>query len=132
MEVSVARLPENPNVEHLRKQAKDLIRAYRDADASAFERLRASLPAAAGKSGLEIAAMGLRLHDAQSCVAREYGFPSWINLKNYVDLRNNVLLNNRANAIPVWLNVVYGHDDDRPQPELAVTILDEHPELIQR
>ena len=75
--------------------------------------------------------MGLKLHDAQSCLAREYGFPSWTNLKNDVDLRNDVLLNNPANAIPVWLNVVYGHHYDRPQPEHAVKILEEHPELIQ-
>jgi ankyrin repeat protein len=131
MEVSVARLPEHPNVEHLKKQAKDLLRGYHVGDAEAFERLRASLPAAAGKSDVKIAEMDLKLHDAQSCLAREYGFPSWINLKNYVDLRNNVLLNNRANAIPVWLNVVYGHHYDRPQPEHAIKILEEHPELIQ-
>jgi ankyrin repeat protein len=131
MEVSVARLPEQPNFDHLKKQAKDLLRDYDAGDAGAFERFRASLPAAAGKRDAEIAAMGLKLHDAQSCLAREYGFPSWTNLKNYVDLRNNVLLNNRANAIPVWLNVVYGHHYDRPQPEHAVKILQEHPELIQ-
>jgi ankyrin repeat protein len=131
MEVSVARLPEHPNFEHLKKQAKDLVRSYHAGEAGAFERFRASLPATAGKPDAEIATMDLKLHDAQSCVAREYGFPSWTNLKNYVDLRNSVLLNNRATAIPVWLNVVYGHHYDRPQPEHAVKILEEHPELIQ-
>jgi hypothetical protein len=127
----VTHLPEHPNFDHLRKQAKDLLRDYQAGDAAAFERCRASLPTAAGKHDVEIAAIELKLHDAQSCVAREYGFPSWIKLKNYVDLRNNVLLNNRANAIPVWLNVTYGHHYDRPQPEHAVRILEEHPDLIQ-
>jgi ankyrin repeat protein len=131
MEVSVTRLPEHPNVDHLKKQAKDLLRDCHAGDAAAFARFRTSLPAAAGQSDAEIAAMALKLHDAQSCVAREYGFPSWINLKNYVDLRNNVLLKNRDNAIPVWLNVAYGHEYDRPQPTYAVKILEEHPDLIQ-
>jgi ankyrin repeat protein len=131
MEVSVARLPEHPNFEHLKKQAKELIRAYRAGEVAAFERFRASLPAAADTRDVDIAAMDLKLHDAQSCIAREYGFPSWINLKNYVDLRNDVLLNNRANVIPVWLNVAYGHRYERPKPERAVKILEEHPELIQ-
>jgi ankyrin repeat protein len=132
MEVSVARLPEHPNLEHLKKQAKDLLRDCRAGNTAACGRFRDSLPAAAGKSDVDIAAMGLTLHDAQSCVARDYGFASWTNLKNYVELRNGVLLNSRANAIPIWLNVVYGHRYDRPQPDRAVTILDEHPELIQR
>jgi len=131
MEGSVARLPAHPNLEHLKKGAKDLLRSCRAGEVAAFARIRASLPAAAGKPDVEVAAMDLKLHDAQSCVAREYGFPSWINLKNYVDLRNNVLLNNRANAIPVWLNVVYGHRDEQPRPERAVKILEEHPGLIQ-
>lgn len=127
----MARLPEHPNFDHLRKQAKDLLSAYQGGDGRALERFRVSLPAAFGKHDKEIAAMDIRLHDAQSCVAREYGFPAWTNLKNYVDLRNNVFLNDRSNAIPIWLNVVYGHRHDRPRPERAVAILEEHSELLQ-
>jgi len=73
MEVSVARLPERPNFEHLKKQAKDLLRDYQAGDARAFARFRNSLPAAEGKDDAEIAALKFKLHDAQSCIAREYG-----------------------------------------------------------
>jgi ankyrin repeat protein len=48
-----------------------------------------------------------------------------------VDPRNKVLLHDRAHAIPVFLNAAYGHRYDRPQPERAVRILEDHPELIQ-
>jgi ankyrin repeat protein len=130
MEVSVARLPERPNLDHLKEQAKDLLRDYRAGKPEATARFRASLPAAADKTQPELLAMGLRLHDAQSCVAREYGFSSWTNLKNYVDLRNDAVWKSRASGVPAWLNLVYGHNLDRPQPEKAQRILEEHPTLF--
>ena len=74
-------LPANPNLEQLKKQAKELLRLYRSGDVAAIARFRAALPAVAGKPHAEIAASGSRLHDAQSCLAREYGFPSWQDLK---------------------------------------------------
>src|SRR4051794_10715485 len=85
MEVRMPLLPERPNIDHLKKQAKELLRRYQAGDASAFARFRNSFPATEGKDDAAIAALGLRLHDAQSCVAREYGLPSWRNLQNYVD-----------------------------------------------
>jgi ankyrin repeat protein len=131
MEVSVARLPDHPNSDHLKKQAKDLLRDYQAGVAAAFERFRTSLPAAAGKNDVEIVAMDLKLHDAQSCVAREYGLSSWTNLKSYVAFRNHVVSNERTTGMSLWLNVVYGHNHERPQPSHAVMILEEHPELFQ-
>src|SRR6266496_4714822 len=128
MEVLVSHLPQHPDIEHLKKQAKDLLRQVQAGDRKAFARMRASLPSAAGKEDLEIAAMNLRLHDAQSCLAREYGFPSWNTLSSYVELRNNRIFDSRSTGIPVWLNIVYGHDGDRPQPALAGRLLQEHPE----
>ena len=63
-------LPDRPNLDHLRKQAKDLLSALRKGDAEAASRIRA-LPGF--KAGAKLA-----LHDAQSVIAREYGFQSWI------------------------------------------------------
>ena len=65
------------NIDHLRKQAKDLLRLYRRGEAAAFERLRAHLPAARGKSDAALSKLQLRLHDMQSCLAREHGCASW-------------------------------------------------------
>ncbi len=79
------RLPDRSNLDHLKKQAKDLLRSWRNRDPQAVAQFRASLPAAAGRSDDEIAAQKLRLHDAQSCVARAYGFASWMDLRAYVE-----------------------------------------------
>ena len=54
-------LPAAPNLEHLRKQAKDLVRAREDGPEP------------------------LQLHEAQLAIAREYGFASWPRLKAYVE-----------------------------------------------
>jgi len=77
-------LPPRANLDHLKKQAKTLLRLYRDADPAAIARFADSLPAAAHRSSQEITALRLRLHDAQSCIAREYGFASWADLSLHV------------------------------------------------
>ena len=125
----MARLPDRPNFEHLKKQAKDLLRLYRNHDPSAFERFRRALPAAAGKDDNAIAALDLKLRDAQSAIAREYGFPTWRNLRNNVDWRNSRTSEAREDAVPLWLHQVYGHENDRPNPQLAARMLAERPDL---
>src|SRR4030095_5220236 len=84
---SSAPLPERPNLEQLKKQAKSLLHAARDADSSALERFRL-LPAFARKSVAELGAAGLALHDAQSVIAREHGFNSWNALREHVEERS--------------------------------------------
>jgi ankyrin repeat protein len=79
-------LPERPNLEQLKKQAKSLLHAARDQDAAALQRFR-QLPALSAKSVMDIAAMSLALHDAQSVIAREYGFKSWNDLREHVEER---------------------------------------------
>jgi Lon protease-like protein len=77
-------LPNRPNLEHLKTQAKDLLEAHRLRDRGAFERIRNALPAFARASDEEIAAGPFALHDAQSTVAREYGFASFAKLRAHV------------------------------------------------
>ena len=76
------KLPERPNLEQLKKQAKNLLHAAQRGDAAALERIR-SLPAFA--AGADPAA--LALHDAQSAIAREYGFASWKELRDQVEMQ---------------------------------------------
>src|SRR5688572_1679272 len=126
-------LSERSNLDHLRKQAKDLLRLYRQGDASAFERLRTALPAARGKSDAALAAMQLRLHDMQSCLAREHGLASWMELKDQVELLR--VRANDAQALQLyWLRLVYGGDvaggPGRPRPEVAARVLAGQPDLI--
>lgn len=124
-------LPERPHIDHLKKQAKELLRLYQAGDSTAFERLRNSLPAAHGKDDAAITALQLRLHDAQSCIAREHGLPSWQNLQRYVDWSNSRFSQSRNDIVPVWLLDVYGHKNDRPRPMLAARKLAERPDLGQ-
>ena len=82
-------LPERSNLDHLRKQAKDLLRQYRARDPAALAAVRQHLPAANDKSDAELSTMLLQLRDAQSCIARQYGFPSWHELKHYMQLKSD-------------------------------------------
>jgi ankyrin repeat protein len=125
------RLPERPNIDHLKKQAKELLRLYEASDPTAFARFRNSLPAAEGKADDAITALGLKLHDAQSCIAREYGLPSWQNLRNFVDWANSSFSLSGKDAVPPWLHCIYGHENDRPRPALAARMLAEQPHLGQ-
>lgn len=66
--------PHGPNMEHLRKQAKALLRGWQQGDSRAHERVAASF-ADARRPGLQ---------SAQFVLAREYGFRSWTALLEFV------------------------------------------------
>jgi ankyrin repeat protein len=63
-------LPERPNLEHLKKQAKDLLHDFEQRDPEALQRLSASAHP--------------QLADALHAIAQEYGFPAWPRLKEHV------------------------------------------------
>ena len=67
-------LPARPDLGHLRREARDLLRAAQAGD-----------PAAAGR--IRALSMAPTLASAQLAVAREYGFTSWARLKAQVDAR---------------------------------------------
>ena len=81
--MTAKQLPERPNLEQLKRQAKDLLHSVRRRDAAALERARA-LPAFASHSD-EAVVRAFALHDAQSLVAREHGFDSWNDLREQVE-----------------------------------------------
>ena len=68
--------PYRPDFNQFKRQAKELLKAYRSGDANAVAEVQqheqAPDPAA------------FALHDAQRVLARSYGFPSWHKLKSYV------------------------------------------------
>ncbi|RUL70892.1 ankyrin repeat domain-containing protein [Dyella choica] len=122
------RLPERPQLDHLKKQAKDLLAQYQQGDPVAFARFRACVPTAAGKDDQAMTELGLRLHDAQSCLAREYAFPSWTELKHFV-LAQNARSMDRTESIRNWLRLVYAGDISggmhRASPAAAARMLAE-------
>ncbi|HET7248885.1 MAG TPA: ankyrin repeat domain-containing protein [Gemmatimonadales bacterium] len=70
------RLPRNPSLEHLKKQAKVLLDELAAGNPVAHERFRALLSRAAPAAP--------QLADAQLALARDYGFASWAKLKAHV------------------------------------------------
>jgi Ankyrin repeats (many copies)/Ankyrin repeats (3 copies) len=79
-------LPDRPNLEQLKKQAKSLLHAAQARDTDALRRF-AALPAFSSKSIEQIGGLDLALHDAQSVIAREHGFPAWTALREEVEAR---------------------------------------------
>jgi ankyrin repeat protein len=82
-----SQLPERANLEQLKKQAKSLLHEAKAQDQAALKRFQ-SLPALTAKSPAELGAMDLALHDAQSVIAREYGFKSWNEMRDHVEERS--------------------------------------------
>lgn len=126
-------LPDRANLEHLKKQAKDLLRLYRAGDSDAISRFGRHLPSAANRPANEIVALSLRLHDAQSCVAREYGFLSWSGLTSYLEARS-LARESRSVRLQRWLALTYGGDVtgsfDLARPRVAAHLLRDAPDLL--
>jgi ankyrin repeat protein len=71
------RLPQQPNLEQLKKQAKELLEQYRAGDSSAVAEIHQFERKPAPES--------FALNDAQRVLARAYGYESWPKLKAFVD-----------------------------------------------
>ncbi|MCC7204059.1 MAG: ankyrin repeat domain-containing protein [Phycisphaeraceae bacterium] len=99
-------LPARPNLEHLRKQAKALLKACRQGDPQATARLRDTVPRLAGLSDDELRRADVALHDAQLAVARVHGFKSWSALHDRVSAsaQQAIAKADRSRAIPTAAN----------------------------
>jgi hypothetical protein len=81
----VRRLPSHPNLDHLKHQAKDLLKEHAARDRAAAQRIREFHPRFARATDAEIVAAPLKLSDAQLAIAREAGFQSWPRLKRHIE-----------------------------------------------
>lgn len=81
----VRQLPSNPNLEHLKYQARDLKKLHALRDRGAAQRIREFHPQCSELSDEAIFGRKMRLSDAQLTIARERGFKSWPRLKEYVE-----------------------------------------------
>jgi Lon protease-like protein len=98
-------LPPRPHIDHLKKQAKDLLEAHKRGDPSALARIREAVPAFTGRSDTEIAQAAFALHDAQSAIAREYGFASWRQLRTEVAAAKTADTFSEANLRAIWQRI---------------------------
>lgn len=107
-------LPPKPNIEHLRKQAKDLLRNYQHGDPAAIEHF--------GSVASFSATTNLKLADAQHVIARDYGFAVWSKLKEHVESLARVL-----EPAELLSAAVCASDADK-----TARVLERHPELKAR
>ena len=76
--------PPNPSLEHLKSQAKQLLKAHEGGSLDARQRIRSFFPKLSDATDTEIQDAAFGLQDAQLVIAREYGFASWTRLKEEV------------------------------------------------
>jgi ankyrin repeat protein len=78
-------LPSRPNLEQLKKQAKDLLKSLKSGDAATIQRIRQFHPRWKQTAESDLHGASLSLSDAQLVIAREYGFTNWRGLKEHVE-----------------------------------------------
>lgn len=100
-------LPANPNLDQLRRQAKELVGAARSGDRGALERIGSV------SSAVTLAA-------AQLAIAREYGMASWPALRAEVQSRSRSF----EEVVEAFLAASVGYRVGR-----AARLLSEHPEI---
>lgn len=113
-------LPEHANLQQLKKQAKTLLQAARAKDPEALQRFQA-LPTWGRTSASESSSMNLALHDAQSVLAREYGFKSWKELREHVEDQ----LLSFAGAVDEFIRCATGGAQGR-----ALRLLAQYPAIV--
>jgi catechol 2,3-dioxygenase-like lactoylglutathione lyase family enzyme len=74
-----------PNLENLRKQAKQYLRWHRDRHYPVAAQIRAGLPRYRDRTDAEVLAGRFQLSDAQELVARMQGFESWAALRQGIE-----------------------------------------------
>ena len=109
-------LPARPHLDVPRREARALLNLWRQHSPEAFDRIRGRHPKFRRADDATLKTAGLRLSDAQLVVAREYGSPSWAELKRRIE--SSPLAHELRKAI---------HADDR---ETVVRILTAHPGLL--
>jgi Ankyrin repeats (3 copies) len=81
----VRSLPSNPNLNHLKYQAKDLLKGHAARNLDVAQRIREFHPHFKNAADAEIFSADFTLGSAQLTIAREHGFRSWARLKEHVE-----------------------------------------------
>src|SRR5262249_47562523 len=124
-------LPDDPSFEHLRKEAKRLVKAVHAGEPSALARVREFHPRA------EPAVADFKLSDAQLVTAHLYGFASWARLKRHLDTIEPLVWNPPGASPPPdafadrfaqLACLTYAASD--PDSRRAFQLLAEHPEIV--
>jgi ankyrin repeat protein len=81
----VRQLPSHPDLDHLKHQAKDLLKGHAARNLAVAQRIREFHPHFKDANDAEIFSADFKLGSAQLTIAREHGFASWARLKAHVE-----------------------------------------------
>lgn len=132
-------LPLHPNLEHLKKQAKDLQKAHQHGEASICPTLR-QLSRFAQASDDEILSTPISLYQAQHALAKTYGFTNWADLKaavaNVADAAEFVIQRTAVTELPAVAQVRHADAktwlDPIPRYPREVEYTDQHGQIVRR
>lgn len=108
-------LPDPADLQQLKRQARELLRAWRNADATSLAR--------AAPYHRDHAAAPPSLSLAQLVIARELGFASWPDLHRAVTAQHEARQLDQAALVTRILKLALGRGWDSPQPERALALL---------
>jgi ankyrin repeat protein len=119
-------LPARPSLEQYKKQAKELLKAYRSADVETIRRVKRSHPRfeKLAEPGFDISKFALA--DAQLVIAREHGFESWPKFTKRIEVTNSEAAALK-NPVAVFIEAAIWHGT----LEAAEAILAAHPEIAR-
>jgi ankyrin repeat protein len=131
--VPTAPMPDRPDLDRFRRQARELLRAARAGDPAALARLQRQHP-----GGVPDDPAALKLSAAQFVLAREYGFASWVRLRRYLDVVAEHGWDSALSAVPATdpaaefcrlACLSYTREDGPDRWARARHLLAEHPRL---
>ena len=126
-------LPARADINHLKLQAKDLLRLHRAGDPAALQRIREFHPKFRGMSDADISNKTYTLVDAQLSIAREYGFASWQRLRSAVaeQFGETLKLSHHERLDDVVFRQAVDLLDSGDAERLR-THLEDHPDLVRQ
>jgi hypothetical protein len=109
-------LPQCPHLDIPKREARELLNAWRAAQPEALDRIRGRHPKFQSAEDAALKVATFRLSDAQLVIAREYGFAHW------TELKERISANSVASALDTAIRAV-----DR---EAVVQLLRANPKLL--
>jgi ankyrin repeat protein len=119
-------LPAHPSLEQYKKQAKELLKAYRSADVETIRRVKRNHPRfeKLAEPGFDISKFALA--DAHLVIAREHGFESWPKFTKRIEVMNSEAAALK-NPVAAFIEAAIWHGT----LEAAEAILAVHPEIAR-
>jgi len=119
-------LPARPSLEQYKKQAKDLLKAYRSADVETIRRVKKNHPRFENLSAPGFDVTKFALADALLVIAREHGFESWPKFARRIEVINSEAAA-LTNPVAAFIEAAIWHGT----LDAAEAILAAHPEIAR-